>query len=111
MPTASLTDRKIDSLKSGIETVEGWDKKIPGFGVRVSPEGTESQRRGDQSCLEKTGDKFHAAETGSSINTLDWPEAGGGSRLAMGRTQPGRFTVAASRQPGKDWFGEYYTVE
>lgn len=42
MPTAILTDRKIDSLKPGKEIVEWWDKKVPGFGIRVSPKGKKT---------------------------------------------------------------------
>jgi hypothetical protein len=42
LPTANLTDRKIDSLKPGKEIVEWWDKKVPGFGIRVSPKGKKT---------------------------------------------------------------------
>jgi len=42
IPTAILTDRKIDSLKPGKEIVEWWDKKVPGFGIRVSPKGKKT---------------------------------------------------------------------
>ena len=42
MPTASLTDRKIDSLKPGKGLVEWWDENTPGFGIRVSPKGKKT---------------------------------------------------------------------
>jgi integrase len=42
MPTANLTDRKIDSLKPGKDLVEWWDEKTPGFGIRVSPKGKKT---------------------------------------------------------------------
>ena len=42
MPTANLTDRKIASLKPGNALIEWWDEKTPGFGIRVSPEGTKT---------------------------------------------------------------------
>jgi hypothetical protein len=42
MPTDNLTDRKIDSLKPGTDIVEWWDKKVPGFGIRVSPKGKKT---------------------------------------------------------------------
>src|SRR6266496_2183217 len=42
MPTENLTDRKIASLKPGKGRVEYWDESTPGFGLRVSPEGTKT---------------------------------------------------------------------
>ena len=42
MPTANLTDRKIDSLKPEKELVEWWDTKTPGFGIRISPRGKKT---------------------------------------------------------------------
>jgi integrase len=42
MPSANLTDRKIASLKPAKVLVECWDKKTPGFGIRVSPEGRKT---------------------------------------------------------------------
>ena len=42
MPTANLTDRKLASLKPENGRAEYWDEKTPGFGIRVSPEGTKT---------------------------------------------------------------------
>jgi len=42
MPTENLTDRKIASLKPAKERTEYWDDGTPGFGLRVSPEGTKT---------------------------------------------------------------------
>lgn len=42
MPTVNLTDRKIASLKPKEVLIEYWDEKTPGFGIRVSPEGTKT---------------------------------------------------------------------
>jgi integrase len=42
MPTASLTDRKIDSLKPGKQLNQWFDKKVVGFGIRISQEGTKT---------------------------------------------------------------------
>jgi hypothetical protein len=39
LPTANLADKKINGLKPDKDLVESWDKKVPGFGIRVSPKG------------------------------------------------------------------------
>ncbi len=42
MPTTNLTDRKIASLHPMDYLIEYWDKKTPGFGIRISTEGTKT---------------------------------------------------------------------
>jgi len=42
MPTANLTDRKIDSLRPSGHLVEWWDERTPGFGIRVSSKGKKT---------------------------------------------------------------------
>jgi integrase len=42
MPKAKLNKRKLESLKPGDAREDYWDTKLPGFGVRVSPEGTNT---------------------------------------------------------------------
>lgn len=42
MPTIALTDRKIAGLKPAPERVEYFDRSMPGFGLRVSPDGRKS---------------------------------------------------------------------
>ena len=42
MPTEKLTDRKVASLKQRTERLDYWDTKLPGFGIRVSTEGTKT---------------------------------------------------------------------
>lgn len=42
MPTITLTDRKIASLKPTTEQIDYFDRAFPGFGVRVSPNGRKS---------------------------------------------------------------------
>jgi integrase len=42
MAKAKLTPRKLKSLKPGIKREDYWDKQLPGFGVRVSPEGKKT---------------------------------------------------------------------
>jgi len=42
MPKAKLTERKLKSLEPSDDREDFWDKKLPGFGVRVSTEGTKT---------------------------------------------------------------------
>ncbi len=42
MASELLTDVKIKKLQPSDKQYEKWDKKVPGFGVRVSPSGTKS---------------------------------------------------------------------
>jgi hypothetical protein len=42
MPVVNLTDKKLKSLKPENERVEYWDDSLPGFGVRVTPNGEKT---------------------------------------------------------------------
>lgn len=42
MPTITLTDRKIAGLKPAPQRLEYFDRSMPGFGLRVSPDGRKS---------------------------------------------------------------------
>jgi integrase len=42
MPTVNLTDRKIASLRPKEHLIAFFDKKTPGFGIRISTEGTKT---------------------------------------------------------------------
>ena len=42
MPKTNLTERKLKSVKPSNEREDYWDNKLPGFGVRISPEGTNT---------------------------------------------------------------------
>lgn len=42
MPTVSLNDRKVASLKAARDRVDYFDRAMPGFGLRVSPTGVKS---------------------------------------------------------------------
>ncbi len=42
MPTQNLTDKKIQSLRPGQRRAEYWDKSLPAFGVRITPNGEKT---------------------------------------------------------------------
>jgi integrase len=42
MPTASLTVKQIDRLKADGRRTDNWDASLPGFGIRVTPDGRKT---------------------------------------------------------------------